>query len=768
MAGKFSSPRKTVATILAVLILVGPALMAGPSQAQVQAITCPTGFDVGVPIIPPFALASLKTVPNPVFPPDEITLEPALRADLAEYIANPTAAIQLGKALFWDMQAGSDSKAGSPPSGTACATCHYHAGADARTKNQLNPGPDGSWDAGYSANYLVASGDFPFPILPNTDKIAGSQGVRKSTFQSISKSGAELTTTPTGFRQVTGKNTPSTINAVFNHRQFWNGRAQPDFNGVNPFGSRDTSARVWVLDYRGFPVQVAISIKDASPASQAVGPALNEVEMSAKGRTFPELGKKLLLLKPLGLQKVDPTDSVLGGIADPTKGLTVSYKTLIQQAFQPKWWKTSKSVSVGGKSYTMMQANFSLYWGLSIMLYAATQVSDDTPMDQYLATRLFDPLTGALIAEGDLALMNQVAANLQTDYGYTGGAAGILNGLHLFEQPLPPFGTGRECIACHLGPNLTSASVQNLVGHGLEPADAAFRAAGFNGKMERMFMQIPPVPTDLLNLNPTFFTTDIEFDPSTYAVTVTGIQDVPVPPFSVPGPARVAVYDAGWYNIGIRPTGDDQGLNDTDPFGNNLSWTRLYQALPDPSFIKVPGGGLACAVPPGADPIANPLFPFEVLNASGFPLLSGPLLKTEPTDVAGTFKTSALRNVELNGPYFHNGGKSTLKQVVGFYDRGGDFANDTQSPLVKFLGFLSANGFGMTPNEVNDLVAFLLALTDERVRLQSAPFDHPQLFVPNGAVDGSPGTDNMEEIPPVGAGGGATLQRFLDLNPFSP
>jgi cytochrome c peroxidase len=42
------------------------------------------------------------------------------------------AARQLGKTLFWDMQVGSD--------GQACASCHFHAGADNRTKNQPNPG----------------------------------------------------------------------------------------------------------------------------------------------------------------------------------------------------------------------------------------------------------------------------------------------------------------------------------------------------------------------------------------------------------------------------------------------------------------------------------------------------------------------------------------------------------------------------------------------------------------------------------------------------
>ena len=39
----------------------------------------------------------------------------------------------------------------------------------------------------------------------------------------------------------------------------------------------------------------------------------------------------------------------------------------------------------------------------------------------------------------------------------------------------------------------------------------------------------------------------------------------------------------------------------------------------------------------------------------------------------GAFKAPALRNVELTGPYFHTGSYLTLRQVVDFYMRGGDF-----------------------------------------------------------------------------------------------
>ena len=63
----------------------------------------------------------------------------------------------------------------------------------------------------------------------------------------IAVSGRELNT-----RNVEPRNTPSNINAVFNFRNFWDGRANNTFNGVNPFGRRaitaDPTARVFTTD----------------------------------------------------------------------------------------------------------------------------------------------------------------------------------------------------------------------------------------------------------------------------------------------------------------------------------------------------------------------------------------------------------------------------------------------------------------------------------------------------------------------------------------
>lgn len=102
----------------------------------------------------------------------------------------------------------------------------------------------------------------------------------------------------------------------------------------------------------------------------------------------------------------------------------------------------------------------------------------------------------------------------------------------------------------------------------------------------------------------------------------------------------------------------------------------------------------------------------------------------------GRFRTPTLRNVALRGPYFHNGGFQTLLQVVEFYDRGGDFFAN-QDPAI--------NPLGLTPQQKNDLVAFLGALTDPRVAAGLPPFDRPVLYsesdlVPDHFGTGSPGT----------------------------
>src|SRR5262249_31143817 len=130
------------------------------------------------------------------------------------------------------------------------------------------------------------------------------------------------------------------------------------------------------------------SIPNASLASQATGPPLNSVEMSFAGRTFPELGRKMLGLVPLATQLTSTADSVLGGLSRVNNpGLNTSYTTMIQNAFQNNLWNSAKQVTLntaqGPLAFSQIEANFSLFWGLSIMFYESTLVSDRAPFDRF-------------------------------------------------------------------------------------------------------------------------------------------------------------------------------------------------------------------------------------------------------------------------------------------------------------------------------------------------------------------------------------------------
>jgi hypothetical protein len=192
----------------------------------------------------------------------------------------------------------------------------------------------------------------------------------------------------------------------------------------------------------------------------------------------------------------------------------------------------------------------------------------------------------------------------------------------------------------------------------------------------------------------------------------------------VPGPGGPGGpgVDIGFFRTGVRPAVEDIGLGGTDDFGNPFS--------------------LAVSRNPNAQPAVN-----------------------------GVFKTPSLRNVEITGPYFHNGGQATLEQVVDFYSRGGDFPQPAVGRGIRRLN--------LSQTDRAALVAFLKALTDDRVRYERAPFDHPELCVPAGQMEAVPSglqpqstdarfalsaADKWAGIPAVGAQGNSVpLQTFEEL-----
>lgn len=653
--------------------------------------------------------------------------------------------IVLGKALFWDMQVGSDGI-------QACASCHFHAGADNRIRNQLSPGlkreginltqiqlknainpsqlpdnPHRTFTGPGGPNTTLNVNDFPFPVtgggrLFGNNDVVSSQGVHQGNFEGLSGDRVENGNTILGqdvngfnlngsqtTRRVEPRNTPTTIGAVFNLRNFWDGRANMFFNGVNPVGMLDPAARVSVANQSSFAqTQIQLMIPFSSLASQAVGPPLSDFEMSLSNRTFERIGAKMLApgLIPLDHQAVSTFDSVLGTHTTGV-GLTTTYVNLIKEVFQPKFWR----IDAGGNDLTLMRRNFALFFGLAVQAYEATLVPSDTPVDDLLRV-----LNGA-----------QPNANTTTSRVPNVDPPGNPGAV---ERGLAVFLSGRSgCSGCHFGSETTSASVSHLTGFGDPAPDIV--AGG---------IPLPPVAL---------------------------VERMPM------GDGTRAAYDTGFYNIGVRPTADDLsifGRVNNVPFSlgmlaqevlRNNAAVRGVRDLLLRAGLRVPTSPTNLA--PRNFAVTVACAPTERLEELGF--VNGrnctPLTATEPMAIRGSFKTPSLRNLKFTGPYFHNGSKKTIREVIDFYNVGGHFnmafnpdncrvnGNTCRIGQVDFDADIEAGRIRDT--EINDVIAFLEALTDRRVARDAAPFDHPQLCVPHG--HNADGSTILVDLPAVGAGG---------------
>jgi len=529
------------------------------------------------------------------------SLQTPLPGNLSEFVLDQEKAIALGKALFWDMQTGSDGQ-------TACASCHFSGGGDTRTTGQAHPGALGAF-TNLGPNHTFTADDFPFrklsdhddaesSVLSDSTEVGGSAGIHLQDFVglSLNATGAAdsiddcSNTDVDGFpivdplfnidninvRQTTGRNAPSTINAIHYIDNFWDGRARSDFNGVN------------------------------------------------------------CSVTPLALQEVSDSDSVLGDMAvasgDGGKGLNTSYVDMIQQSFRPEYWNSDAIFDAAGNTilddagnpisgapegpdqFALMEMNFAMIWGISVMLYEATLVSDQTPFDEWLS--------------GDEEALSPEAEN-GMDAFYSGGL---------------------KCAHCHSGPLLSAATWDQL---------------NVDDKVG-----VGPVVNVQMN----------DGD---------------------------GVADKGYFNVGLRPVAEDMGRAAV----GDATWTSALAAgnnsmLPDSQIESINN----------SDPVRN----------------------------AGAFKTPTLRNVELNGPFFHNGSHATLKQVVEFYTRGGDFTHLEPEFVHKYVNPIGKLR-GKEPRQ-EAVVEFMKSLTDERVRWEMEPFDHPQLLIPNGAITNTDGALNLGSL----------------------
>ena len=102
--------------------------------------------------------------------------------------------------------------------------------------------------------------------------------------------------------------------------------------------------------------------------------------------------------------------------------------------------------------------------------------------------------------------------------------------------------------------------------------------------------------------------------------------------------------------------------------------------------------------------------------------------------VNGAFKVPTLRNIALSAPYMHNGALATLEEVLDFYAAGGGRAHGRQDVDV------FVQGFAMNEQERADLVAFLMALTDE------SGLPEPVTAVPSGLPVAQPYANPMRAV----------------------
>ncbi len=393
-------------------------------------------------------------------------------------------------------------------------------------------------------------------------------------------------------------------------------------------------------------------------------------------------------------------------------------RALVMQAFAARFWSYAGTGPFGQPDgddptpYTQLEANFPMFFGLAIQLYESTLVSDQSPFD-----------LSATDAEGvpvDLSVSAQA-------------------GFDLFRTA--------HCNLCHIGPVFTSAAVVTNA--------------------------------ELVEQDP------LAFGNETFAISTS--RNVLTRQSVLGG---VAFIDTGFASTGVTPDDADPGLGGVDPFGHPLSFASQYLGLLSGDASAVVDAPVAEVRPCDLDvpiardlAVAHPTFftqvdgvapqaqdttdcfapegAFVPTPAAALAELTSPTNARMLSAARNSFKIPTLRNVELTGPYMHNGGMATLEEVIAFYTRGGNY----ETTGKHFGTVFPQVDLRFDPAKRQALLDFLLSLTDDRVRYERAPFDHPELPVPHGHVGDSAlvqaghpletslAQDEILLVPAVGAAG---------------
>jgi cytochrome c peroxidase len=632
--------------------------------------------------------------------------------------------IRLGKAAFWDQQFGSD--------GQACASCHSEAGADRRVKNQVNPATRRAVlvpprDTSNPDPCNIANPDYNFGnsviltrvVLRDTDDTASSQGTFNAEYLKVNR----------------GK--PGDVGAavqdpVFNVAGINTRRVEPRntptninavFNYANFWDGRAHNSFNGVSVVGPLDVNATILVNNGSLTETQFALPNSSLASQAVG---PPVSRDEMSFNSRDF--ADVGKKVM--YRQPLRLQLVHPQDSVLGPLSTTKFKNGKVTGPRGLTTTyanMIKAAYHpKYWNstttITFSADGARNIGSTSPNPYEQFTQIeanFGFFFGLAIEAYEATL---IADDTPLDRFLGGDNTALsqeqLQGLLIFINSGVDGGVSRNPATVDAAIAAAESSLEVSIGAG--------NCISCHSGPELTAASVRSISEEAISTD------------DTKLLLAGGLLQ--------PG-TQTVLLDEGFFNTGVRPTSEDPGRGGREA-NYPLSYSR--QAL-----LNVPYAHPALPCTPGAD-------------------------CPNTVQVDGAFKTPQLRNVELTGPYFSSGGQGTLRQVVQFYERQGDFGDTNIDDLYVEMVFISLSDMDEVP-----LVKLMLGMTDERVRNKLAPFDHPQLFV----CDGHPGNqtliacvnpdikfqacDDLREIPPIGAGGLpaaglAPLRPFLNLDPLMP
>ena len=154
---------------------------------------------------------------------------------------------------------------------------------------------------------------------------------------------------------------------------------------------------------------------------------------------------------------------------------------------------------------------------------------------------------------------------------------------------------------------------------------------------------------------------------------------------------------------------------------NNLEETMTTEEITGFNLFMGKAACATCHFPPAFNGTVPPKYmesEFENLGVPKNASFENPVLDDDwgqyyPYEVEEKkhfFKTSTVRNVDLTGPYMHNGVYKTLEEVVEFYNVGGGQGMGLDVPYQT----LPPDSLHLTTTESKAIIAFMKTLTDKR------------------------------------------------------